>query len=169
MVSGGHHSLALTQDNYIYSWGNCESGQIGRCLRTRDKNSQQMKIESIGTRSAVEIWCNKNSSFFKDKKGNLYAFGMNTYGQLGIGTRNNTPKPTLVKELVGVNIIGLAGGEEHTVAVADDGRVYAWGRNDEGQVGLGDLYGEYNREAKLEAERRQEEELAAAKQEAERV
>lgn len=151
----------------IYSWGNCESGQIGRYLRTRDKNTQQMKIESVGTRSATEIFCNKNSSFFKDKKGNLYAFGMNTYGQLGIGTRNNTAKPTLVKELAGVNIIDLAGGEEHTIAVSQDGHVYCWGRNDEGQIGLGDIFGEFKREVqqeKLEAEMLKQQEEAKEEQ-----
>ena len=132
----------------IYSWGNCESGEIGRYLRTRDKTSQQMKIESIGTRSATDIFCNKYCSFYKDKKGNLYALGKNTYGKLGIGTKNSTAKPTLIKELVGVDIIDLAGCEEHTIAVSSDGRVYCWGRNDEGQAGLGDIFGEYNREVK---------------------
>lgn len=167
MVSGANHSLALTQDNMIYSWGNCESGEIGRYLRTRDKTSQQMKIESIGTRSATDIFCNKYCSFYKDKKGNLYAFGKNTYGQLGIGTKNSTAKPTLIKELVGVDIIDLAGGEEHTIAVSSDGRVYCWGRNDEGQAGLGDIFGEYNREVKqekLEAEALKQQEEAKEEQ-----
>ncbi len=39
----------------------------------------------------------------------------------------------------------IAGGEHHSIAVTDDGQVYCWGRNDEGQCGVGDTYGEYRK------------------------
>lgn len=38
IVSGAHHSLALTMDGHIYGWGDPESGKIGRMLKTRNKN-----------------------------------------------------------------------------------------------------------------------------------
>ncbi len=40
----------------------------------------------------------------------------------------------------------VAGGEHHTVALTKSGRVYCWGRNDEGECGVGDLFGKYRRE-----------------------
>jgi alpha-tubulin suppressor-like RCC1 family protein len=67
-------------------------------------------MDSIGTHKAIDVWCNKNSSFFKDDKGELYAFGQNTYGQLGIGSLLNTARPTKVVELSGINIVDLSGG-----------------------------------------------------------
>lgn len=39
----------------------------------------------------------------------------------------------------------MAGGEHHSIAIADDGRVFCWGRNDEGQCARGDLFGQYKR------------------------
>lgn len=39
----------------------------------------------------------------------------------------------------------IAGGEHHSIAVTMAGRVFCWGRNDEGQCGKGDLYGAYRR------------------------
>ena len=39
IVSGSHHSLALTEDKKVFGWGDSECGQIGRLLKTRDKNS----------------------------------------------------------------------------------------------------------------------------------
>lgn len=39
----------------------------------------------------------------------------------------------------------IAGGEHHTIAVTGEGKVFCWGRNDEGQVGKGDLYGQFKR------------------------
>ena len=53
----------------------------------------------------------------------------------------------------------MAGGEHHTIALTKSGRVYCWGRNDEGECGVGDLFGKYRRE---EAERKAKEELEAA-------
>jgi alpha-tubulin suppressor-like RCC1 family protein len=38
IVSGSHHSLALTSDKKVFAWGDAESGKIGRMLNTRAKN-----------------------------------------------------------------------------------------------------------------------------------
>ena len=40
----------------------------------------------------------------------------------------------------------VAGGGHHTIALTKSGRVYVWGRNDEGECGVGDLFGKYRRE-----------------------
>lgn len=40
----------------------------------------------------------------------------------------------------------MAGGEHHSIAVTAEGKVYCWGRNDEGQCGRGDLYGQHKRQ-----------------------
>jgi uncharacterized Zn finger protein (UPF0148 family) len=51
----------------------------------------------------------------------------------------------------------VAGGEHHSLCVTEDGRVFCWGRNDEGQCGVGDLFGKYRKEqAELEAQKAQE-------------
>jgi len=46
--------------------------------------------------------------------------------------------------------VSIAGGEHHTIAVTEEGKVYCWGRNDEGQVGLGDLFTGFKRAQALE-------------------
>ena len=60
---------------------------------------------------------------------------------MGIGHRENTCTPTLIRTLVGEKIQAVDGGEHHTIALTEEGKVYCWGRNDEGQGGLGDLFG----------------------------
>lgn len=47
-------------------------------------------------------------------------------------------------------MVMIAGGEHHTIAVTEEGKVYCWGRNDEGQCGKGDLYGQFKRKRALE-------------------
>lgn len=45
VVSGAHHSVALTSDGKVWAWGDAESGKIGRMLKSRNKHMQAMKIE----------------------------------------------------------------------------------------------------------------------------
>jgi len=54
----------LCQNGKVFAWGDAESGKIGRMLTTRDKNKQAMKLESVGARKAVDVFCGKHSSFF---------------------------------------------------------------------------------------------------------
>jgi hypothetical protein len=76
--------------------------------------------------------------------GTLWAWGNNTYGQLGMGDAVNRSVPTRVG--AGSNWKKVACGAYHTVAIAFDGAItattggalWAWGRNDFGQLGLGD-------------------------------
>ena len=106
-----------------------------------------MKIEQVGAKQAVEVFCGGHASFYKNKKGQLFAWGLNNHGQLGIGHKENTATPTRVwwreEEQT---VIQVEGGEHHTIALTEKGQVYVWGRNDEGQGGVGDLFGKYTRE-----------------------
>lgn len=66
----------------------------------------------------------------------------------------------------------MAGGEHHTIGVTEEGKVFCWGRNDEGQCGKGDLYGQYKRRKAQEEydqlmKKMEEEEEAKKKAEAE--
>ena len=69
--------------------------------------------------------------------GQVYAWGLNDYGQLGDGTTANKPIPTLISFPAGETIKDVVAGQYHSFAVTTTGRVYAWGRNDYGQLGDG--------------------------------
>jgi len=67
----------------------------------------------------------------------VFAWGLNNYGQLGIGTNKDTAVPTEVSGLSGKNIVSIASGMHHTIALASDGKVYSFGRGEYGQLGHG--------------------------------
>lgn len=74
----------------------------------------------------------------------LYAFGQNTKGQLGIGNIKDTHIPTKVGgEVMNKSVIMACGGDHHSLVLTSEGRVYSFGANDEGQLGLGDTCGEF--------------------------
>lgn len=78
------------------------------------------------------------SSFAITDKGDVYAWGLNNCGQLGLGNKVDTGAPTLATALSGKKITAIETGLHHTIALATDGRVYSVGRGDYGQLGRGD-------------------------------
>ncbi|NXN03251.1 HERC5 ligase, partial [Sylvia borin] len=71
--------------------------------------------------------------------GELFTWGENTHGQLGVGSQTTLiPKPQLVERLKGIPLAQIAAGGAHSTTVSLSGAVYSWGRNSFGQLGLGD-------------------------------
>jgi regulator of chromosome condensation len=56
--------------------------------------------------------------------------------------------PTEIVDFRGKDIIDITGGEHHSVALEAGGAIYTFGRNDDGQIGLGE---EINEELKVKA------------------
>ncbi|MFC6883614.1 S8 family serine peptidase [Actinomadura yumaensis] len=71
--------------------------------------------------------------------GTVWAWGRNGEGQLGDGTTTWRPSPVQVSGLTGVVSApgAVAAGGRHSLAVRSDGTVWAWGSNDNGQLGDG--------------------------------
>ena len=80
IVSGLDHSVALTTDNKVWAWGDPESGKIGRKLTSRSRHDQSRKVEQVGAKKAVDIWCGGHASFYKNAKGQLFGWGLNNHG-----------------------------------------------------------------------------------------
>jgi alpha-tubulin suppressor-like RCC1 family protein len=71
--------------------------------------------------------------------GEIYSWGYNEYGELGHGDTSTGPKPPIKIEgiLSGVKIVKIAAGSDHTLAISDNGTLYSWGFNSDGQLGSG--------------------------------
>ena len=89
----------MSTDGKVYSWGDYTAGQIGRTISKRSKESLAMKIEGIGAKNAVDIFCGNYHSFYINNKRQVFAFGMNNHGQLGLGHKENRSVPTRIKDL----------------------------------------------------------------------
>lgn len=129
-----------------------------------------MKIEKVGAKNAVDIFCGNQHSFYINDKHQVFAWGLNNWGQLGVGDKFNTSVPKRIKDLdpiEGDYVVEVSGGEHHSIARTKDGLIYCWGLNDEGQCGLGDTYGDYLKKKKAEEMQRLLQEEEEKKKEAE--
>jgi alpha-tubulin suppressor-like RCC1 family protein len=129
------HSLAIGSNNKLYAWGNGTSGQLGDGAAIERRSPVLVSLPA-GV-SAIAVAGGANHSLAIGSDGRLYAWGANTHGQLGDGTTTQRNTPWVVSLSPGVTPVSIAAGDAHSLAIGSDGRLYAWGRNDSGQVGDG--------------------------------
>ncbi|HRZ80790.1 MAG TPA: hypothetical protein P5044_12335, partial [bacterium] len=72
-----------------------------------------------------------------DEAGDAYCWGSNITGQLGNGTKEDSLIPVKVSFDAGIKIRSISCGHRHTCALDEDGKVYCWGWNQDGQLGNG--------------------------------
>jgi alpha-tubulin suppressor-like RCC1 family protein len=138
IAAGLYHSLALDTKGKLYTWGNNDEGQLGLGDGGLGKNG------TIPTLTAPEltfrtIAAGYSHSLALDIKGKLYAWGYNNEGQLGLddfgeSTYRTIPTPVAPE----LTFRTIAAGFSHSLALDTKGRLYTWGRNNEGQLGMGD-------------------------------
>ncbi|KAG8593379.1 hypothetical protein GDO81_000806 [Engystomops pustulosus] len=134
VASGGSHTLFLLEDGIVHSCGQNNCGQLGR----RSNNSSLDEIYSLEAQLIVDVSCGVNHSVAICNEGNIFSWGEGSQGQLGSGQfPQQSPIPRKISGLSDIRIIQISCGHFHTVALSEDSNVFSWGKNDNGQLGLG--------------------------------
>ena len=169
-VTGNNHTMVLKKDGNIYTWGDNANGQLGDKTYT-DKLSP-VKIEIYNripvltlnglkygikpnngnynfsfSGEAAQIAAGGNSSAAVTKDGDLYMWGANGAGQLGIQSNASKNVSTLVNDssstLPEKSVKYVSLGDNHSAAITKDGSLYMWGYNRNGQLGDGTTIDSY--------------------------
>ena len=137
---GLYSTYGITSEGKLYSWGNNYAGQLG----LGDVIKRSSPVAVLGNLKFSKIIASKgnaaSSIYGITTSGDLYAWGENAFGQLGVGDVVPRSSPTLV--LGGLKWVDLDVGGISVITVtglASDGQVYSWGANTYGQGGLGDV------------------------------
>ncbi|KAL1196325.1 Ultraviolet-B receptor UVR8 [Cardamine amara subsp. amara] len=137
VACGGAHTLFITETRRVFATGLNDCGQLG----VSDVKSHAMEpLEVSGLeKDILHISAGYNHSAAITVDGELYMWGKNSSGQLGLGKKaaRVVHLPTKVQALDGITIKSVALGSEHSVAVTDGGEVLSWGGGGCGRLGHG--------------------------------
>uniref|UniRef100_A0A8C7YQF4 E3 ubiquitin-protein ligase HERC1 n=1 Tax=Oryzias sinensis TaxID=183150 RepID=A0A8C7YQF4_9TELE len=130
------HTLAITVEGEVFSWGDGEYGKLGHGNSATQKYPKIIQGPLLG-KVVVCVSAGYRHSAAVTYDGELYTWGEGDFGRLGHSDSQSRSVPTLVKDISGVGQVAC--GSSHTIAVAQDGRtVWSFGGGDNGKLGHGD-------------------------------
>uniref|UniRef100_A0A671XSE4 HECT and RLD domain containing E3 ubiquitin protein ligase 4 n=1 Tax=Sparus aurata TaxID=8175 RepID=A0A671XSE4_SPAAU len=135
---GQSHTLALNDKGQIFSWGLGSDGQLGlnnfeECVRV------PRNIKSLSDVQIAQVACGYWHSHALSRGGQVFSWGQNRYGQLGLGINGQSiSTPQIIQSLQGIPFAQISAGGAHSFALTLSGAVFGWGRNKFGQLGLND-------------------------------
>lgn len=153
--AGGYHTLAVTDDHQLFSWGSGQYGECGNHQKINVLRPTQFKLpldkESFGVHDQSyertvtlqnqghikQIKAGGHHSMVLTTNGKLYTFGFGQHGQLGHRNSQNQFIPRLVKDLISKPVVAIAAGWNHSLVLTEQGDLFACGYAQYGQLGLG--------------------------------
>lgn len=138
-VSAGHyHSLALTSQGQVWSWGRNKEFQLGHGLShvNRHLSNEPKKVEGLNQVKVQSVSASGVISSAVGDDGSLWVWGKSKRGQLGLGKGiTEAILPSRVEGLAGERIAKVSLGWGHALAQTEDGKLFGWGYSIDGRLG----------------------------------
>ncbi|XP_033239286.1 probable E3 ubiquitin-protein ligase HERC4 isoform X1 [Drosophila pseudoobscura] len=143
IACGSRHSMALTEWGQILSCGDNDCGQVGHFTDNDVIELSKILRFLVSKRLVVvvQIACGNNHSLALTSCGELYSWGYNIYGQLGVQSPKDLPHfnaPVQLTTILGTSLATIACGGNHSFLISKSSAVFGWGKNTCGQLGLND-------------------------------
>ena len=141
-ITDNEQTMAMSKegDGYLYTYGKGLNGRLGHGLtftRSEESKIQPTKVIALTQYSIVEMSCGKDANAAITDTGALYTWGKNATGKLGLGKGGGSiTRPMLVSSFESTVVIQAAVGRNHMACLTADRRLFTWGSNTFGQLGL---------------------------------
>jgi alpha-tubulin suppressor-like RCC1 family protein len=145
-LSNDYFGLALSNHGRIFSWGrNSYFGVLGNGNYDHQFTPREILLDEAHRNQLnlnekfIQISTQSLHSLALTNQGNLFAWGWNSYGQLGdaIPYKNKVMKIDIDCLKSDEKLIQISAGFNHSLAISSHHHVYAWGSNGLGQLGIG--------------------------------
>lgn len=133
VYNGCEHTLALTREGKIFSFGYNYRGQLG--LGNTNSEFSPRPIRALMSRKVILAACSYHHSVFLCADGTVFSCGRNDSGQLGHGDTVDKKTPQAILSAPR-QILSISCGQFHTVMSTISGHVFVCGKNDYGQLGI---------------------------------
>ncbi|KAL2358675.1 regulator of chromosome condensation 1/beta-lactamase-inhibitor protein II [Cryomyces antarcticus] len=141
ITCGANHTLALDNSGAVFAWGSGQQNQLGRRVVERTKTEGLVPREFGLPKKIKFVACGSYHSFAVDSKDQVWAWGLNNYGETGIPESAGEDSavvlvPEIVDGLEGKHMTSIKGGAHHSISVTAEGECLVWGRVDGFQMGI---------------------------------
>lgn len=135
---GGMHTVALTDQGKVYTWGCNDEGGLGRVTSSSDGEEYTAGlVKDIENVNVVMVSAGDSHTMALSDNGTVFGWG--TYrdgsGQVGLQTDGSKHKPVVILDLQSDPVIKIASGNDHTAALTKNGNIFTWGCAEQGQLG----------------------------------
>ena len=134
IAAGYLHTLAVKENGTLWAWGDNTYGQLGLSTSSGGHYSPEQVGEDTDW---AAVAAGTNFSLALKTNGSLWAWGDNTYGQLGIGTSASWDRPQQIG--TSRDWVSIVAGGANAFGLKTDGSLWAWGDNGSGQLGIGTM------------------------------
>ena len=144
-AAGMYHTVALSEAGNVFTWGYGMTGCLGHNTWNDRRAPRQVDGMWFGGGKVVFVAAGGFHTAAVTAEGSLFTWGHGEYGQLGHHSNITMYVPNLVVAGVfrGSVVVMAACGRNHTLAVTQDGGLWACGRGCKGQLGLNDTKNKY--------------------------
>jgi alpha-tubulin suppressor-like RCC1 family protein len=134
--SGCADSIALLRTGQVLDWGFNRDGALGNGTRTSSLTAVKVRLPAGSKVTAVRAGCDFNLAL--TRAGKVLTWGVNPASVTpALAAAPSHARPVQVRFPAGTKVTAISAGFSFALAVTSAGRVYAWGRNDSGQLGNG--------------------------------
>jgi alpha-tubulin suppressor-like RCC1 family protein len=146
VAAGRFFNFLVDEDGRLWAWGDNGYGQLGDGTTTQRTRPVPVDRSAIGTTPIVFVSAGDGHAIAVDQDGKAYSWGTNSRGELGNGASGSAqarwriPARVQFPPLGGARIrwVLASNGGSFSLASDSDGRLWSWGSNDAGQLGIGD-------------------------------
>ncbi|KAH3745389.1 regulator of chromosome condensation RCC1 [Pelomyxa schiedti] len=140
IACGWVHTVSVLESGAVFSWGHNKFGQLGvNCLPPSSGAPQE--IVCLRDRGVSIVACGAHYTMAVLETGDVFCWGANESGQLGLGDSCHRYTPQQLTHLNGKKTCAITCGNYHTIAMLESGEVYGWGSNNNCQLGMGEKPG----------------------------
>lgn len=159
---GAFHTVTISKEGHIYIWGRGDGGQLGLATEDLNRYMQEQGVKSpeallhsparlygeLAKKKIVQAACGEAHTLCLTDEGEVFGWGWNSNGQLGMGISNETFEPgtgnesstiitpTLLNTLEGIPIKHISAGGLYSMFLTRNNELIGCGMNDYGQIGI---------------------------------